>query len=601
MSASESSSKSINVRLTLNVFWKHLKKHFFPFIFLCIFIIGAEAIPGLLAPWYGKLFLDAIIAAQGHVDQNTIQSLFVLLALFVIARTAGSLLWRFSGFIASHIQPHVVSDLEETAFTHVLKHSYQFFSNTFAGSLVRKIKGFSSAFREIAESFWWQLLPLLVTFIGTAVILWFRRPILSLIIVCWFLLFLGINLVVVRYKVRYDIRRAAKDSESTATLADALSNSINIKLFDGVAMESARYARVNEERRSLQTKSWRIGELNATFQNVLNFFAEAVVLYAALQLWARSFITIGDIVLVQTYVLAMFRRTHDMNQVLRRLYEAFAEAKEMVDILEMPYDVQDKSRAKALTISRGKIEFKDAIFNYSKTRRVLDHFTLAIASREKVALVGPSGAGKSTIVKLLFRFYDVDRGKILIDGQSIADVTQDSLRHAIALVPQDPILFHRTLKENIRYGRREASDEEVIEAAKKAHAHEFIQQAPQGYETYVGERGIKLSGGERQRVAIARAILKNAPILVLDEATSSLDSESESLIQDALRELMKNKTVIVIAHRLSTIMQMDRIIVVQDGKVVDTGTHDELLQKVGVYQKLWNIQAGGFVGIGSAR
>jgi ATP-binding cassette subfamily B protein len=221
---------------------------------------------------------------------------------------------------------------------------------------------------------------------------------------------------------------------------------------------------------------------------------------------------------------------------------------------------------------------------------------LRVRSGEKVALVGPSGAGKSTIVKILFRFYEITRGKILIDGQDISRVTQESLRDQISLVPQEPILFHRTLRENIRYGRPGASDEEVVEAARQAHCHEFISGLDKGYDTYVGERGIKLSGGERQRVAIARAILKNAPILVLDEATSSLDSESEALIQDALRVLMRDKTVIVIAHRLSTIMQMDRIIVLENGTVADMGTHQELLRtEGGLYKKLWQLQAGGFL------
>jgi len=219
---------------------------------------------------------------------------------------------------------------------------------------------------------------------------------------------------------------------------------------------------------------------------------------------------------------------------------------------------------------------------------------LTIKGGEKLALVGPSGAGKTTITKLILRFYDVKNGAIEIDGQNISNITQESLRNAIAFVPQEPILFHRTLMENIRYGRRDASDEEVIMAAKKAHCHEFISTLPENYQTYVGERGVRLSGGERQRVAIARAILKNAPILVLDEATSSLDSESEALIQEALQILMQGKTVVVIAHRLSTIMKMDTIVVIEGGKIVAEGTHNELIKQGGLYKKLWSIQAGGF-------
>jgi ABC-type multidrug transport system fused ATPase/permease subunit len=286
----------------------------------------------------------------------------------------------------------------------------------------------------------------------------------------------------------------------------------------------------------------------------------------------------------------------NFGNILRRMYEAFADATEMVDILRTPHEIVDRKDAKKLIVTDGRIEFNELGFNFNETRSVLSDFNLTITGKEKVALVGPSGAGKTTITRLILRFYDVTSGEILIDGQNIAHVTQDSLRDAIAFVPQEPILFHRTLRENIRYGRRDATDEEVIEAARQAHCYEFVMNTPQGFDTYVGERGIKLSGGERQRVAIARAILKNAPILILDEATSSLDSESESLIQDALAKLMVGKTVMAIAHRLSTVMKMDRIIVIEDGRVGMTGTHSELLAHEGsLYKKLWEIQAGGFI------
>jgi len=251
---------------------------------------------------------------------------------------------------------------------------------------------------------------------------------------------------------------------------------------------------------------------------------------------------------------------------------------------------------KKLTVTAGGIEFENISFSFNETRRVLSGVTLKIQAKEKVALIGPSGSGKSTLVRLLMRLYNLESGVISIDQQNIQHVTQESLRLNIAFVPQDPTLFHRTIAENIRYGKPEATDDEVVAAAKLARCDEFITELPAGYKTYVGERGIKLSGGERQRVAIARAILKNAPILILDEATSSLDSNSEALIQDALNELMKDKTVIVIAHRLSTIRKMDRIIVVDDGKIIEQGSHDELLENENsLYKKLWELQAGGFL------
>lgn len=274
---------------------------------------------------------------------------------------------------------------------------------------------------------------------------------------------------------------------------------------------------------------------------------------------------------------------------------AVAEAKEMIDIFEKPVDVDDPQNPEKCRIRYGEVEIKNIHFSYGKGSDVFKNFSLHIKAGERVGLVGPSGAGKSTIIKLLLRFADVKKGEILIDGQSIIRIIQNDLRSWIAYVPQEPILFHRTLMENIRYAKPEASDEEVIQVAKLSHAHKFISSFSSEYKTLVGERGVKLSGGERQRVAIARAILKDAPILLLDEATSFLDSESEMYIQDALTELMKNRTTVVIAHRLSTIMQMDRIVVIENGKIVEQGKHKELLKAAkSTYQRLWSIQAGGF-------
>ena len=346
----------------------------------------------------------------------------------------------------------------------------------------------------------------------------------------------------------------------------------------------------------MQKFTWNLENYFEALQGFLMIGLEIGIFYLGIRLWEQGSFTVGDFVLLQSYILIVFMKIWDFGRVMRHLYRDLADAEEMTEILETSHEIVDSHDAKDLKVAKGEIEFSDVVFSYRKTRKIFSKFNLKIKPNERVALVGPSGSGKSTITRLLLRLHDISGGKILIDGQRIKKVTQDSLWRNISLVPQDPILFHRTLMENIRYGKTDATDEEVFEAARLAYCHEFISEFPEGYDTYVGERGVKLSGGERQRVVIARAILRNAPILVLDEATSSLDSGSENLIQNALDNLMKDKTVIVIAHRLSTIMKMDRIVVIDKGDIVEEGTHTALLKKRGgVYKKLWELQAGGFI------
>jgi ATP-binding cassette subfamily B protein len=318
------------------------------------------------------------------------------------------------------------------------------------------------------------------------------------------------------------------------------------------------------------------------------------MLTIALWGWEGGNVTVGDFVLLQSFAVMIMDQIFFVGFAIRDFIEALTNSSEIVGILKQEVAIEDEKDAKLLRVKEGRVNFSHVHFGYNE-KIILPDFDLEITPREKLAFVGASGAGKTTVIKLLLRFYDLKKGSIFVDGQDIRTVTQKSLRSVISLVPQEPFLFHRSLKENIAYGQKNVSMKAIIEAAKKARCHEFISKLSKGYDTLVGERGVKLSGGERQRIAIARAILADAPILVLDEATSSLDSESESQIQAALSELMKQKTVIVIAHRLSTIMQMDRIIVMEKGKIVDQGTHDLLLQKAGIYQKLWNIQAGGFM------
>ncbi len=311
--------------------------------------------------------------------------------------------------------------------------------------------------------------------------------------------------------------------------------------------------------------------------------------------WKMGRIALPGIVLLYSYFGRLFDNLWSLGSIVRVYYESFADAEEMAVILNRPYEIIDEPTEKLIN-AKGEIVFDNVTYIYENNNtKVLDRFNMKIPAGQKVAIVGTSGAGKTTFVRLLMRLFNLNDGQILIDGIDIKNISQENLREVISFVPQDPSLFHRTLMDNIRYGRRTATDEEVLDAAKLAHCSEFIGKLPEGYKTYVGERGVKLSGGERQRVAIARAILKDSPILILDEATSSLDSISEHYIQDAFENLMKGKTTIVIAHRLSTIQKMDRIIVLDKGEIAEEGTHKELLVKNGIYANLWNHQTGGFL------
>lgn len=582
---------ALSPRATIRVYWQHAKRYRWLMLALTLALIGLN-VGDLLMPVLYKRFIDTATTADASVIREALLGVLFLIAGVTAWRFA---MFRVAAFANNQFQPRVMIDLERTGFEYLLHHSYRFFSNAFAGSLVRKVHRLSRGFETFADQIFWRLLNVTITTLGILIIFGMESPALVLMLGVWIVLFVVVNVLFARWKLRYDEKRAALDTESTGVLSDAISNVITIKQFNGFVYERNLFRAVTERLRKMYTLTWNLGEINDAVQFLLMGILEVVIMYYSIQMYVAGSLTIGAFVLLQTGLVAIFDRLWDFGRVIRHLYESIADGQEMVEILETPIEIVDRNDAKELAVTNGEIAFDDVTFSYSEKRTILSQFTLTIAPHEKVAFVGPSGAGKSTTVKLLMRFFDVTRGTITIDGTDISAVTQESLRHHVALVPQDPVLFHRSLMENIRYGRRDATDAEVIDAAKKAHCHEFISNLANGYGTLVGERGVKLSGGERQRVAIARAILRDAPILILDEATSSLDSESEALIQDALRELMKGKTVIVIAHRLSTIMMMDRIVVIEHGTVADTGTHEQLLKRKGTYAKLWSIQAGGFL------
>jgi ATP-binding cassette subfamily B protein len=586
--------QNIKISQIIKEFWKGIKpnKTLFYGSFLLLFL--AEIVT-IFVPIYYKKFFDALGIAG---DQRSL-AVPMLVKVIIIIGILHLLDWIFTriGMLwYNSMESKAMAQLKQKSFDYMSLHSYSFFANNFSGSLVQRVNRFSRSFEILCDVMVFNIMPIAITIVGSIIITWFIAPIISFVIIGWVILFLTFNLLFSRWKLKYDVAVSESDSKTTGYLADAITNNNAVSFFTGYNYESKGFKNVSDDQARKTRFSWLLGEISNGTQGFMIIVVEFFVFYYGIKYWESGLATIGVFVLAQTYIIGLAQQLWGLNNVVRRISESIADSKEMVDILLTPYEISDIPDAKKLVIQKGEIIFKNVYFNFNETREVLSDINITIKHGEKIAIIGLSGAGKTTFVRLIMRLYDVTKGSIMIDDQDIHTVTQDSLREYVGFVPQDPILFHRTLMDNIRYGRRDATDEEVMHAAHLAHCDEFIDNLPLKYNTFVGERGIKLSGGERQRIAIARAILKKAPIFILDEATSSLDSHSEFLIQDALDNLMHDCTTIVIAHRLSTIKKMDRIIAIKDGKIVEEGTHNELVHKRGgLYKKLWDLQVSGFI------
>ncbi|TAL20002.1 ABC transporter ATP-binding protein, partial [Patescibacteria group bacterium] len=457
--------KTVSNRDIFRLFWVHILRYKWRALVVVLAIVVATA-ADLVVPWFLKAFIDTLAtsAPSGLALRTLIGILLSLLGLHGIGWVA----WRVCGFVNSDFQPRVMADLQRTGFDHLLGHSYAFFADNFAGSLTRRVVRVSRAFERIADEMSFRLIPIVLILIGTSIGLSLRSPALMGVFLVWTGVFLYTNYLASLWKLAIDVVRAAADSRITAALSDSITNSITVKIFNGVREETRRLADVLRSWRLLSTRAWNRGEVIFAIQGALMILLEFGMLVYGSILWRRGIFGVGDLVLIQSYLLVAFNKLWDFGRSFRNIFEALADAREMVEILALPHEVRDRRRPKTFAVRRGRIEFKEVSFAFHRTRVVLDRFSLAIRPGERVALVGPSGAGKSTVTRLLFRFHDLSAGRILIDGQDIAAVAQDDLRAGIALVPQEPILFHRTLMENIRYGRRDATDDEVIAAATEA-------------------------------------------------------------------------------------------------------------------------------------
>jgi ATP-binding cassette, subfamily B, bacterial len=576
--------------LVLKYFWQVIRKFKVSFFLTVSFTVIVSIFYVYIPLQYLKLW--DVLKANNFSFIYSAQSIVIfILVLNLIS-------WTFRRIIVfsnAYFQAGVMAGLREQAFSYMIGHSHTFFSNNFGGSLTNKINKYARAFEKLADRMITDGLPLFIRVIGTVIAIYTLLPKYAIILGLFCAVFLITALVITRYKLKYDIIASESDTKTTGALSDSIGNHSSIQLFTGHEYEEKRVGDVIEKQRHATAFNWYLWEALGSIEAFYSVAIEFVIFWFALKDWGLGLISLSVMVLLQTYLIRLVDNLFNFAGIVRAFYDAFADAQEMTAILNTPYAVID-NETKTISKIKGNVVFDNVTYVYEQNnKKIFDNFSITIPAGQKIAIVGSSGAGKSTFVRLLMRLFNLTSGKITIDSIDINSITQKNLREQIAFVPQDPVLFHRTLMENIRYGRRDATDEEVKKAASLAHCDDFIDELPKGYDTYVGERGVKLSGGERQRVAIARAILKNAPVLVLDEATSSLDSHSESLIQDALHSLIQGRTTIVIAHRLSTIREMDRIVVISHGKIVEDGTHDELIiKKNGLYKKLWDLQAGGF-------
>lgn len=516
---------------------------------------------------------------------------------YLVAQVCSWTAWRLSGWAVVKFEIGVMAQLDKWCFEHLATLSYRFYTSTFTGSLVNQSNRLVRSFERLYDVFAFDILTLVLKVGFASAILCTIQPVIAAALLIFFGLYTAAAIKLAMWKMPASAAAAAASSRQTGQLADNLTNISAIKYFAREQDEIKKFQRTVHETRRAFTKDWVTQEIINAVQAIFLIFFSAGTFIGSLYLVSQGRIDFGQFILVQSYVMIIFDALWGIGRIARNIERALADAAEMTTILETPPTVQDSTSAKPAKITKGEVEFKDVVFGYDDDAgyRVFDGLNLNIHPGEKIGLVGTSGGGKTTVTKLLLRLMDIQSGSISLDGHNIARLRQSDVRRAISYVPQEPLLFHRSLRENIAYGRPGASLADIKAAAARAHASDFIDRLPEGYETLVGERGIKLSGGQRQRIAIARAMLKDAPLLMLDEATSALDSESERLIQEALADLMQDRTAIVIAHRLSTIQRLDRIVVLEAGKIVEQGSHAQLLAQGGVYAGLWAHQSGGFI------
>lgn len=594
--AKEEKEKKSTVKRTLYYYWQEVKKYKWYTLGCLILTPVVVFIRGVLAP---LIFADLIEKASMDLPMSELLAtalweVLAFLALYIVNKLVFE---ELRLYLCWKMEMKAMYDLTLKCFDTVSEQSMQFHSDRFSGSLVSQTNKFVGAFERLLDVIIWNIAPTIAYIVMIVVILLPQVPWFAVGLIILTVIYATICTLSFRKIANLNEAWASAETKQTGQLSDSISNIIAVKSYAKEMHERKRYEKFSRASYDAGTKSMRATITRDIMFNCVQIGITALILVFLMVGREWLGISVAVLVLIVNYAQTVQGELWEINSILKNLNRVFGDAHEMTLILDTVDDVVDVPNAQTLDLQKATVDFKNISFQHADAKKpIFENFDLEIKDGERVGLVGVSGSGKTTLTKLLLRFADVTDGEVDISDQNIKNVTQQSLRENIAYVPQETALFHRSIAENIAYGKPDATPEEIQRAAKLANAHDFIMDLPDGYDTLVGERGIKLSGGQRQRIAIARAILKDAPILVLDEATSALDSESEALIQDALNTLMAGRTSLVIAHRLSTVANLDRIIVMEDGKIVEQGKHHDLLAKPdGVYHHLWARQSGAFM------
>ncbi|HEX8663746.1 MAG TPA: ABC transporter ATP-binding protein/permease [Beijerinckiaceae bacterium] len=572
--------------------WPHGRADLQRRVFYAFGLLLVAKLVTVVTPFTFKWATDALVAVtEGRPAPGLWGAPILLTALYGLVRIAMALLTQVRDGLFAKVAMHAVRQLALKTFRHMHRLSLRFHLERKTGGLTRVLERGRNGIEELSRLFVLQLIPTILEFVLViGILVWQFDWIYAVVVLAMVAVYLGYTYQATEWRISIRKRMNESDTDANTKAVDSLLNYETVKYFGAEARETERYDRSMERYERASTETYTsLAVLNAGQAAIFTVGMAIVMALAARDIMAGR-TTIGSFVLVNAMLVQLYIPLNFMGMLYREIKQALIDIDDMFSILEKNPEIEDRPGAKPLAMSEGRVRFEDVHFAYVPEREILKGITFEVPPGKTIAIVGPSGAGKSTISRLLFRFYEPRRGRILIDGQDIAEVTQESLRAAIGMVPQDTVLFNDTIGYNVQYGRWDASEEDIRDAARLAQIDRFIATMPEGYETSVGERGLKLSGGEKQRVAIARTILKGPPVLVLDEATSALDSFTEKEIQDALDRVSRGRTTLVIAHRLSTVIGADEIIVLDKGIIVERGTHASLLARGGVYAAMWNRQ-----------